>query len=65
MGSEDKKSNHRLAVGIGLGLPFGVVLGMLLDNPGMGIALGLIFGICYGVIGWRGGDDEGEDAERS
>lgn len=39
---------NRMALGIALGIPFGVVLSLLLDNWGMvgvGVALGVSFGL--------------------
>jgi hypothetical protein len=39
---------NRMATGIALGIPFGVVLSLLLDNWGMmgvGVALGVSFGL--------------------
>ena len=39
---------NRMAIGIALGIPFGVVLSLLLDNWGMvgvGVALGVSFGL--------------------
>ena len=39
---------NRMAIGIALGIPFGVVISLLLDNWGMvgvGVALGVSFGL--------------------
>jgi hypothetical protein len=45
---------NRMALGIALGIPFGVVLSLLLDNWGMvgvGVALGVSFGLLPGSKG--------------
>jgi hypothetical protein len=45
--AEDDDQQNRMAMGIALGTPLGVVLSLLLDNWGMlgvGIALGAAFG---------------------
>lgn len=44
---------YSAGIGLALGLCFGVVLGMLLDNLGLGIALGLLAGITFDILGTR------------
>lgn len=47
--SEGSVRSDRVALGIALGLPFGVVLSLLLDNWGM-IGVGMAVGVAFGVI---------------
>jgi len=39
---------HFLAIGLALGIPFGIVFATILDNPGF-IAMGMPFGLAVGL----------------
>ena len=55
--ADDEQAN-RIALGIALGMPFGALLSLLLDNwafVGIGLALGVGFGAAF--TDW--GEDEG------
>jgi hypothetical protein len=43
------EQQNRLAMGIALGTPFGVLLSLLLDNWGM-LGVGVALGVAYGAI---------------
>ncbi|WP_137294023.1 hypothetical protein [Nocardioides dongxiaopingii] len=47
-GTTEQEEDNRLALGVALGAPIGVVLSLLLDNwalLGVGIALGLVWAV--------------------
>lgn len=45
-----KEENYYLSLGIGMGLPLGGVLGLVLfDNFALGIGIGLALGVAIGV----------------
>ena len=50
MDDDSKKypEGHFLAIGLALGIPFGLVFATTLDNPGF-IAIGLPFGLAIGL----------------
>ena len=50
MNDDNKKypEGHFLAIGIALGIPFGLVFATTLDNPGL-IGIGLPFGLAIGL----------------
>ncbi|WP_313408016.1 hypothetical protein [Aeromicrobium sp.] len=52
----DDTSANRMAVGIALGMPFGVALSLMLDNWGL-LGVGLLLGVAYGAIPAGTGDD--------
>ena len=41
-----------LSMGTGIGIIFGVSLGIVFDNIGLGISLGISFGAGLGIILW-------------
>ena len=52
--------DNRMAIGIALGIPFGVVLSLLLDNwamVGVGVALGVAFGLLPPAKGTAASED--------
>lgn len=53
----DSVQSNRIAMGIALGLPFGVVLSLILDNWGL-IGVGLALGVAFGAIPVKGEGDE-------
>lgn len=63
MSSSDQTRENRLAIGVGLGLPFGVTFGILFDNLALGIALGLVGGVCYGFMNWSGKSKDNDDED--
>ena len=62
---ETKKSGTRpnLALGISLGMLFGISLGSAMDNLALGLALGTGFGCSIGLILERRNGQNGADAE--
>jgi hypothetical protein len=57
--------HNRMATGIALGIPFGVLLSLLLDNWGMvgvGVALGVSFGLLPPSKGSVAKDSASEDS---
>ncbi|PYG02348.1 hypothetical protein SAMN05216184_101821 [Georgenia satyanarayanai] len=59
--------DNRLAIGVALGVPVGVVLSLLLDNwafIGVGIALGAAFG-AVPANGWSTGEDDPAEPDES
>lgn len=45
-----KDENYNLALGIGMGLPLGGILGLVLfDNFAIGVGIGLAVGVAIGV----------------
>lgn len=46
---------------IGLGIIFGTVVGVALDNVGLWIALGLVFGAAYAQTKAKSGSDDGPE----
>jgi len=47
---EEKKGYNYLALGISLGMIFGISIGSALEQPALGISLGMLFGTAYGLI---------------
>lgn len=45
--NKEKKKNYRVQ-GIAVGMALGVIFGISQDNVGLGIALGLCLGVAYG-----------------
>lgn len=63
---QPEASDNRMAIGIALGVPVGVVLSLLLDSWAM-IGVGIALGAAFGAIpagGWSTTDD-GPDESRN
>lgn len=58
----DDASANRLAVGIALGIPFGVALSLVLDNWAF-VGVGVAFGVAFGAIPAGGAQDDEDDPE--
>lgn len=47
---EGKNGHNYLALGISLGMIFGISVGSVLEQPAIGISLGILLGTAFGVI---------------
>lgn len=63
-GETDSVQENRIAIGIALGLPFGVALSLLLDNWGL-VGVGLMLGLVFGAIPVKGDSDDAPDSAAS
>ncbi|MBD8062345.1 TIGR03750 family conjugal transfer protein [Oceanitalea stevensii] len=64
---QPEATDNRMAIGIALGLPVGVVLSLLLDNWAL-IGVGVAFGAAFGAIpanAWSKGGDDPADPDES
>ncbi|MGY0691900.1 glycine zipper family protein [Virgibacillus sp. FSP13] len=49
--NEKSKEDNYLAIGIGIGLPLGALLGLIIfDELAIGAGIGLIFGVTFGTV---------------
>lgn len=49
-GKEGKEGYNYLALGISLGMIFGISIGSALEQPALGISMGILFGTAYGLL---------------
>lgn len=58
--AQSQKAGYRSAINVGLALPFGFLLGLMLDNVGIGLSLGLgIGGLANAIQEHRSGEEGG------
>lgn len=48
--SENGEEGNYLALGISLGMIFGISVGSVLEQPAIGISLGILLGTAFGLI---------------